>query len=77
MEHGGKMDHPVFGKKRAMIGSVVMSVWSSSMASMVWQSKIKLIDGHILNTTKNTISPYCSILMYQFARVPVLIACTK
>ena len=52
MEHGGNMEHRVLGKKCAMCGSVVMSAWFLSLASVAWHNEIKLIDGHILNTTQ-------------------------
>ena len=52
MEHGGKMEHRVFRKKCAMCGSVVMSAWLSSLASVTWHNKIKHIYEHILNTTQ-------------------------
>ena len=70
MGHGGKMEHRVFGIKCAMCGSIVISMWFPPLASVAWHNKVKLIDDHILNTTKNAISPYSIILMYKFAHVP-------
>ena len=55
MEHGDKMEHRVFRKKCAMCGSAVMSAWFPSLVSLALHNKIKLIDGHILNTTQNAI----------------------
>ena len=75
MEHGGKMEHQVFRKKCAMCGSVV--TWFPSLAGVAWHNKIKLKDDHILNTAQNAISPYSSILMYQFAHVPASNALAK
>ena len=51
MEHGGKMEHWVFRKKHPRWGSVVASVWFSSLSNAPWHIKIKLIDDCFMNTT--------------------------
>ena len=53
MEHGGKTEHRVFREKCAMCGSVFMSAWFPSLASVAWHNTFKQSqDNHILDITQ-------------------------
>ena len=50
--------------KHVRCGSVFASAWFPSLASVVWDMKIELVNNHIMNTTQKTQFPHSHEFWY-------------
>ena len=65
-EHGGKMEHRVFGKKHARRGPIFKSTWFLSSASSAAWMKMKLAIDHVFSISQKR---NFTLLIYEFTRV--------
>ena len=66
MEHGGKMEHRVFGKNHARRGSIFKFTWFLPSASSASCMEIKLAIDHVFSISQKR---NFTLLIYQFTRV--------